>query len=268
MSNNTKDFKSNKKNQDNIEKQSNIQKQSKSQEINNSNTYENIKNDSRTETMDILNIGKEIQEQEKNSIKYNFKNIDDGKQNIKERYINEKLEEIKKAIKRMSHPNEENKEAIKILRLSAPMLKSKANFENYEKENERRKCETEFLLIVEKSIFSFNLKKYMESYTYLENSGIIKNIQEFSKFLLVVNGFDKGILGEFLSKEKPPNENKDILNFFIDSIDLDYNNYSFLDCLRFLLTRIILPKDANLILVIMDTFSEKFFTYNKKNKKF
>ena len=268
MSNNTKDFKSNKKNQDNIEKQSNIQKQSKSQEINNSNTYENIKNDSRTETMDILNIGKEIQEQEKNSIKYNFKNIDDGKQNIKERYINEKLEEIKKAIKRMSHPNEENKEAIKILRLSAPMLKSKANFENYEKENERRKCETEFLLIVEKAIISFNLKKYMESYTYLENSGIIKNIQEFSKFLLVVNGFDKGILGEFLSKEKPPNENKDILNFFIDSIDLDYNNYSFLDCLRFLLTRIILPKDANLILVIMDTFSEKFFTYNKKNKKF
>ena len=186
MSNNTKDFKSNKKNQDNIEKQSNIQKQSKSQEINNSNTYENIKNDSRTETMDILNIGKEIQEQEKNSIKYNFKNIDDGKQNIKERYINEKLEEIKKAIKRMSHPNEENKEAIKILRLSAPMLKSKANFENYEKENERRKCETEFLLIVEKAIISFNLKKYMESYTYLENSGIIKNIQEFSKFLLVV----------------------------------------------------------------------------------
>ena len=50
--------------------------------------------------MDILNIGKEIQEQEKNSIKYNFKNIDDGKQNIKERYINEKLEEIKKSYKK------------------------------------------------------------------------------------------------------------------------------------------------------------------------
>ena len=168
----------------------------------------------------------------------------------------------------MSYPREENKEPIKILRQSIPMPKSKVNFENYEKENERRKCETEFLLIVEKAIISFNLKKYTESYAYLENSGIIKNTREFSKFLLVVNGFDKEILGEFLSKEKPPNENKNILKFFIDAIDLDYKNNSFLDCLRFLLTRIILPKDANLILEIMDTFSQKFFIYNKKYSDF
>ena len=267
MSKNQKEQKFPEKKQENTQKLSNIKKLTISQKINYSDKNKESKNNLRTKS-DNLDIEKFIKEKADNAIKYNFKNIDEGKQNIKERYIKEKLEEISKVIKRMSYPREENKEPIKILRQSIPMPKSKVNFENYEKENERRKCETEFLLIVEKAIISFNLKKYMESYAYLENSGIIKNTREFSKFLLVVNGFDKEILGEFLSKEKPPNENKNILKFFIDAIDLDYKNNSFLDCLRFLLTRIILPKDANLILEIMDTFSQKFFIYNKKYSDF
>ena len=226
------------------------------------------KNGSRTETLDILDIGQLMKEQEENDIKYNFKNIEEGKQFFKDRYIKEKIEEINTTIKRMSTKKESDKEDNQELRQSCPILSTKTTFENYEKESERRKCETEFLLIVEKAIISFNLKKYEESYTYLENSGLIKNINEFSTFLLVVNGFDKGILGEFLAKEKPPNENKEILNSFINTIDLNYKNNSFLECLRFLLTRIILPKDANLILVIMDKFSEKFFTCNKRDKNF
>ena len=266
MSDNPQESKDIEINKDNIEKEPN--KSPEIKDIKNSDIYEDIKSDSRTETLDNLDIGKILQEQEENDIKYNFKNIDDGKQNIKERYIKEKLEEISSTIKRMSHTREFDKEIKTDIRQSAPLLKTKSNFENYEKESERRKCETEFLLIVEKAIISFNLKKFMESYTYLENSGVIKNLSEFGKFLLVVNGFDKGILGEFLAKEKPPNENKNVLNTFINTIDLNYKNNSFLECLRFLLTRIILPKDANLILVIMDTFSEKFFTCNKKDPKF
>ena len=266
MSDNPQESKDIEINKDNIEKEPN--KSPEIKDIKNSDIYEDIKSDSRTETLDNLDIGKILQEQEENDIKYNFKNIDDGKQNIKERYIKEKLEEISSTIKRMSHTREFDKEIKTDIRQSAPLLQTKSNFENYEKESERRKCETEFLLIVEKAIISFNLKKFMESYTYLENSGVIKNLSEFGKFLLVVNGFDKGILGEFLAKEKPPNENKNVLNTFINTIDLNYKNNSFLECLRFLLTRIILPKDANLILVIMDTFSEKFFTCNKKDPKF
>ena len=266
MSDNPQESKDIEINKDNIEKEPN--KSPEIKDIKNSDIYEDIKSDSRTETLDNLDIGKILQDQEENDIKYNFKNIDEGKQNIKERYIKEKLEEISSTIKRMSHIREFDKENKTDIRQSAPLLKTKSNFENYEKESERRKCETEFLLIVEKAIISFNLKKFMESYTYLENSGVIKNLSEFGKFLLVVNGFDKGILGEFLAKEKPPNENKNVLNTFINTIDLNYKNNSFLECLRFLLTRIILPKDANLILVIMDTFSEKFFTCNKKDPKF
>ena len=237
----------------------------------NKNSELSVEKEESKDDLENLDIGQILQAQKKeeeDDKKYNMKNIDDGKQNFKDRYIQEKLEEISTTIQRLSYKKEENNGPKIELRNSVPLPKNKTNFENYEKESERRKCETEFLLIVEKSIISFNLKKYQESYTYLENSGVIKNILEFGKFLLVVSGFDKGILGEFLAKEKPPNENKEVLNGFIKSIDLNYKNNSFLDCLRFLLTRIILPKDANLILVIMDTFSEYFFNCNKKDSNF
>ena len=227
---------------------------------------ENIKSTS-IEDIDIFEISK-MKLQKENDIKYNFRNIDEGKQYFKERYIKEKLEEINTTIKRLSYSKDLEKEFNNPLRHSLQTLSNKLSFDNYEKETERRKCETEFLLIIEKSIISFNLKKYQESYTYLENSGVIKNLDEYGTFLLVVNGFDKSILGEFLAKEKPPNENKDIINSFISSIDLNYKNNSFLECLRFLLTRIILPKDANLILIIMDKFSEKYFICNKHDEKF
>ena len=259
MSNNPKEekdiTKKSENNENNINEQKNIDK-----------SNENIKSAS-IEDIDIFEISK-MKLQKENDIKYNFKNIDEGKQYFKERYIKEKLEEINTTIKRLSYSKDLEKKFNNPLRHSLQTLSNKLSFDNYEKETERRKCETEFLLIIEKSIISFNLKKYQESYTYLENSGVIKNLDEYGTFLLVVNGFDKSILGEFLAKEKPPNKNKDIINSFISSIDLNYKNNSFLECLRFLLTRIILPKDANLILIIMDKFSEKYFICNKHDDKF
>ena len=166
----------------------------------NKNSELSVEKEESKDDLENLDIGQILQAQKKeeqDDKKYNMKNIDDGKQNFKDRYIQEKLEEISTTIQRLSFKKEENKETKIELRNSVPLPKNKTNFENYEKESERRKCETEFLLIVEKSIISFNLKKYQESYTYLENSGVIKNILEFGKFLLVVSGFDKGILGEF-----------------------------------------------------------------------
>ena len=136
--------------------------------------------------------------------KYNQRNVERGKKFFKTRYVNEKVEEIDQSIKRMTlsgnilHVKENESRSS-----SCASLLSLTN-NDYERGSEARKCQTEFLLIVEKAIISFNLKKYQESYTYLENSGVIKNVKEFGEFLLVVSGFDKFLLGEFLAKEKQP----------------------------------------------------------------
>ena len=123
-------------------------------------------------------------------------------------------------------------------------------------------------MTLEKSILSFNVKNYKDSYETLKNSLIIKSIKEYGEFLLVVGGFDKFLIGEFLAKQKYPNDKKDVLNNFIESINMKYPDISFLDCLRFLFTRLNLPKDANLILEIMDKFSVNYFEVNKINQEF
>ena len=140
--------------------------------------------------------------------------------------------------------------------------------QNIDKERILRKYNSEFLLTVEKSILSFNLKKYKESYEFLELSGIIKNVAEYGEFLLVVSGFDKFLVGEFLAKQKFPNDKKEVLNSFIESINMENEKVKFLECLRFLFSRLILPKDANLILEIMDKFAVTYFEINKNDKKF
>ena len=143
-----------------------------------------------------------------------------------------------------------------------------SNMNKYDKEKEIRVYSSEFLKLVEKSIFSFNLKKYKESYGYLLKSGIIYNPKEYGEFLLVVSGFDKNIIGEFLSKIHPPNEKKEVLNSFTSCIDVEYPKKNLLECVRFLFSKVNLPKDANLILEIINSFSLHYFNENKDNKRF
>ena len=59
---------------------------------------------------------------------------------------------------------------------------------------------------------SFNIKNFKDSYEVLKNSEIIKNVKEYGEFLLVVSGFDKFLIGEFLAKQKYPNDKKEVLN--------------------------------------------------------
>lgn len=119
-----------------------------------------------------------------------------------------------------------------------------------------------FLQKLEKGIFSFNLKKYEDSYNYLLDSGIVKDENEFGELLLVITGFDKYIVGDFMSKEKPPNtKEKKVLRGFMNS--MDFRGVKFLEAFRFLLSRLNLPKDASLILEIIDVFSQVFFEDNK-----
>lgn len=117
-----------------------------------------------------------------------------------------------------------------------------------------------YLRKIEKSIFLFNLKKFEESYNYLLENLIIKNESEFGEILLLTNGFDKSILGEFISKEKSPNKEFKILNSFINKID--FIGVKYLDSLRFVLSRVNLPKDSALILKIIEFFSEVYIADN------
>ena len=117
-----------------------------------------------------------------------------------------------------------------------------------------------FLQKIEKGIFSFNLKKYEESYRFLMDSGIIKTEEEFGEILLVVHGWDKYIVGEFLSKDnKPPNNGLKILRYFMKK--LEFQNEKFLDAMRFMLSRLNLPKDSALILNIIDVFADTYLKY-------
>ena len=220
--------------------------------------------------------------------KYNKNNIASGKIFFKYRYIKIKIKELKpKKDTRMStilNLQEINminlrKNQVRGKRLSVPSLNINKIDDKFEDKDEFRKFNSEFLTIVEKSIIYFNLKKYEESYKVLFKEKIINSEEEFGEFLLVINGYDKNILGSFLSKDKPPNNNKVVINGFINSIDLKYiknisnentdiNNNYFLECLRFLLSRLNLPQDANLILLIMDIYSTHLFNSNKENEEF
>ena len=148
--------------------------------------------------------------------KYNKNNIASGKIFFKYRYIKIKIKELKpKKDTRMStilNLQEINminlrKNQVRGKRLSVPSLNINKIDDKFEDKDEFRKFNSEFLTIVEKSIIYFNLKKYEESYKVLFKEKIINSEEEFGEFLLVINGYDKNILGSFLSKDKPPNNN-------------------------------------------------------------
>jgi hypothetical protein len=49
---------------------------------------------------------------------------------------------------------------------------------------------------------------------------------------------------------------------------MNYEEIGFIECFRFFMKRLYLPKDANLILEIMNSFSENYFQNNKNNENF
>jgi hypothetical protein len=119
-----------------------------------------------------------------------------------------------------------------------------------------------FLQKIEKAIFLFNLKKYEDSYKYLVDSFIINDPEEFAELLLVTQGFDKYIVGDFLSKTKPPNKDFIVLKTYMKKIN--FEKLPFLESLRFLLSKLNLPKDSSLILQIVEVFSDIYYNDNKE----
>ena len=132
-----------------------------------------------------------------------------------------------------------------------------------------RKFTLQYYKLIENSIILFNNKQYQQTYELLLNNNIITSLSEFAEILFLTNGYNKEILGNFLSKTHSPNDNGQLLNMFMSLFY--FNDLSFLTCFRFLFTRLILPKDANLILVIIDKwstyyFNAKSFTYQSPYK--
>ena len=202
----------------------------------------------------------------KGSKKYNKDTIDKGKAEFKKRYVENKIQEIKSSIRRLSITRK-----LKIsedINKKQKELSSLKHIEMFDRRAEEIKCKIEFLLILEKVILSFNKKKFIESNDYLKDSGITRNDSEFGEFLFVVDGFDKAILGEFLAKDKKPNDKKEVVISFVNSIDMNFKEHGLLDCLSFLLSRITVPKDANLLLEIVNVFSLIFYQANKDEPKF
>ena len=116
------------------------------------------------------------------------------------------------------------------------------------------------LKIIEKSIFYFNQKRYRECYDLLTNEKLIKNNIEFGIFLIAIEGFDKSILTEYLSRD----DHKEILDAFLNCIYMDFiNNKSIIICLKCLMTLINFPTK-----VIIDKFIELYYLNNKTNPTF
>ena len=132
-----------------------------------------------------------------------------------------------------------------------------------------RKCTLQYYKLIENSIILFNNKQYQQTYELLLNNNIITSLSEFAEILFLTNGYNKEILGNFLSKTHSPNDNGQLLNMFMSLFY--FNDLSFLTCFRFLFTRLILPKDSNLILILINKwstyyFNAKSFTYQNPYK--
>ena len=222
----------------------NLRKSKKNLNIKDNDTWIDLNDlqlDPFSEELDESNI-EAFDEKKYTDRKYNSDNIKNGKKFFKMRYIKNK-----------SKTKSNSKE------LTLSIL---------DKEKNLRLYNSDFLLTCEKAILSFNHKEFQESYNILLSSNIVRDTKEFGEFLFVVSGFDKYLIGEYLAKQKPPNEKGEVLNSFINSINMKHGENSLLECVRFLLSRINLPKDANLILVIMETFTSNFFKENKDDEEF
>ena len=171
--------------------------------------------------------------------RYKFHNFNEGNDFFKFRYICRKLREIyttglKQILDNNLQLRSDDRQVIHFSRL--------------------------FLLKIETSYFQFNMSKYLESYNLLKDSDIIDDEEEFVEVLFLFPGFDKSVLGEFLSKDKGMNKGRCMLQFFMHK--LNFENTDFIFAFRFLWQTIIPPKATDLVLEIINIFT---IVYEKDN---
>ena len=197
--------------------------------------------------------------------KYNSLNIDNGRLFYKLRYLKKKINENKN--KNSSNIKKNNKflKKLKEEEIQKLLKYEKLNL-NYEKTKVKIfiKYSYYFLILIEKSIILFNLKKYKESYDLLVNYGIIQNPFEFGEILLTISGYDKALIGEFISKKTEPNENLGVLKGFINSFEMNKSE-NIIKLYEYINSKVIMPSEPNQKGIIVNEISLCYFE-NNKNK--
>ena len=118
--------------------------------------------------LEILEDAFNFNEEDSKKRRYDKENIEkSGKKFFKLRYLKNKLD-----------ANVKTENNIKIINIE----KNEDYQLNSDKERILRKYNSEYILIIEKSILSFNVKNYKESYEILKNAEIIKNEKEYGEF--------------------------------------------------------------------------------------
>ena len=197
---------------------------------------------------------------------YNSNNIENGIQFFKLRYLQKKLREEKE--KRTINNKKEIKTIIE--------LKEKEKLSQFEslvsnsekiKENIIKKYSYLFLILIEKSIIYFNLKKFKESYDILLDFNIIQNPIEFGEILFTINGYDRNLIGDFISKSVEPNAKLEVLKGYINSIEMNHFQ-NLLDCLKYICSKLVIPNATGQKTLLINELSLFYYECNKNDENF
>lgn len=184
--------------------------------------------------------------------KYKKNDIAENKDEFEKNYVKTNIDKL-------------NKMKLKNFNVNSSTLSNKVNASNIGKINRftsyyRKKVET--------AIFLFNTNQYEKAYNSLIESEIIqKKKDDFAKALILIIGFDKILIGDFLSGETRPNENFSVAKGFIKQ--LNFEGDDLIDSLRFLLSVLVLPlTDTQKVKNILKIFSTVYFNDSKNETKY
>jgi hypothetical protein len=185
--------------------------------------------------------------------KYNASNLEIGIIFYKLRYLNRKL----KTGFKQKHSNLGSSKGKVLFPLKEEELEKLERHEMISSERKEKvtpkdvvKYKKLFLILIEKSIVSFNYKYFKESYEILLDFNIIDNPYEFGEILLTETGYNSEVIGEFISKNVYPNEKEEVTNGFLGAIEIsDFENI--LEYLKFIFWRAKIPKNGFIITKII-----------------
>jgi len=185
--------------------------------------------------------------------KYNPNILDIGISFYKLRYINRKI----KAGPKQSQSKIATKKGKILFPLKEEELEKLERHEMISSERKEKatpkdivKYKKLFLILIEKSVISFNYRYIKESYELLLDFDIIDNPYEFGEILLAETGYNREVIGEFISKNDYPNEKEEVTNGFLGAIEIsDFDNI--LEYLKFIFWRAKIPKNGFIITKII-----------------
>ena len=219
------------------------------------------------ENIDNLKDFNEKNYQNRKYRKYNSTNIENAKKFYKYRFLQKK---IKEAQNRNSSTITKNNEVLITFKEkeNEKFLKYEKLNLTYEKTEEKniQKYSTLFLILLEKSIFYFNISEFKKSYNILYDCGIIESPFEFGEILSVIPGYDKVLIDYYIFKNNEENF-EEILKGFLSPIDMS-NFQNFLDFIKYIFSKINIPSDNGHKTLLINQISHFYYEDNKNMQNF